>query len=412
MAHRRNAKPTRLGKGLRNMIDIPVRVDVPNEIELRSNNIVENKPVDRVSASPFVVPSHTPEPPFVVVVNQPEDESSESSAAASDTAFQQAHESEIHEDGAVVAEAVDDSNTLHAPIANAGKQPTDAIQLDKSYNTTLNDDADRIEMINVEVIAPSPYQPRRKMDEAGLVGLAASIRRSGMMQPVLVRPIANENGGAAYELVAGERRWRAAVRAGLLRVPALVRHLSNEEAAEQSLVENVQREDLPPMDRAWALRRMAEQFGLTQTELADRVGLERSSVANLQRLTELEPELQEHIDAGSLSTGHGKALLSCEPGKRRIELGKQAAEAGWSVRKLEQMVKSSTSQVSTRSPATTPVRPAVHQEIEKKLAEHLGTRVRLRTDKAGKRGTLTMDFYDLDHFEGLMQRLGFDTNKL
>lgn len=275
---------------------------------------------------------------------------------------------------------------------------------------------DVIAMIEIGMVSPGAYQPRRKMDEASLIGLATSIRRSGMMQPVLVRPVAgaHPDGPARYELVAGERRWRAAQRAGLSRIPALVRHLSDEEAAEQALVENVQREDLPTMDRAWALRRMAERFGLTQTELADRVGLERSSVANLQRLTELEPQLQELIDSSALSMGHGKVLLSCEPGKRRIDLGTQAANSGWSVRKLEHLAKhpSSVSSSGGRSPATVAARPAVHEEIEKRLAEHMGTRVRLRTDKAGKKGVLTLDFYDLDHFEGLMQKMGFDTHRL
>src|SRR5207248_2832206 len=166
-------------------------------------------------------------------------------------------------------------------------------------------------LIAVTAIVPSRFQPRKVMDEGAIARLADSIKRSGLMQPVVVRPA-----GGGYELIAGERRWRAAKLAGLVQIPALVREVGDEQAAEWGLVENVQREDLNAMERAWALRDLSQKFGLQQSELADRVGLDRSTVANLIRLTELEPEIADLIAKGKLSAGHGKALLMVPAGPR------------------------------------------------------------------------------------------------
>lgn len=264
-----------------------------------------------------------------------------------------------------------------------------------------------VEHIDVGAIATSPFQPRQSMDESALVGLAESIRASGMMQPVLVRPATP----GRYELIAGERRWRAAQRAGLTRVPAIVRTLDDRAAAEHALVENVQREDLNAMDKAWALRRMSERFGLTHTELAGRIGLERSSVANMVRLTELEEDVQAMVRTGALSFGHARALLGIPAGPGRSALATRAHDESWSVRRLEEEARRSGKPTKVPAPRAG-IRPAIHGEIEKRLAEHLGARVRLRTDRSGARGTLTIDFYDIDHFEGLVRKLGFDTGRL
>lgn len=254
-----------------------------------------------------------------------------------------------------------------------------------------------IAMVPVGQIVASPFQPRRSFDEAALSRLAESIRQSGMMQPVLVR---RRSGG--FELVAGERRWRAAQRAGLSAVPVIVRELTDEESAQFALVENVQREDLNPIERAHAFRGLADRFGMTQAQIAERVGIERPTVANLLRLIELEPEVQGMIERGELSGGHGKALLAAGPGRARIELAARAAAEGWSVRKLEQAAKPRSG--GTPAPAS---RLASLIDLEKQLGEHLGTKVSIRADRTGKRGRIEIDFYGLDHFDGLMLKLGF-----
>lgn len=263
-------------------------------------------------------------------------------------------------------------------------------------------------------ISPGRFQPRSGMDEPALAALAESIRRAGVMQPVLVRK-SGGGGEVEWELIAGERRWRAARLAGLSEIPAIVVEISDQEAAEWALVENVQREDLNPIDRAAAYRRLIDEFGLTQADVADRVGLERSSVANALRLLELEPEILDLLASGALSTGHAKALLTAPAGPDRVAAAIRAASAGWSVRQAEQwgadMARRRATAVLRGEPAAvlgaTRAR-AIHIEaLEKQLGDHLGTRVTVKTDAKGKKGKIKIEFYSLEHFEGLMERMGF-----
>jgi ParB family chromosome partitioning protein len=263
-------------------------------------------------------------------------------------------------------------------------------------------------MVRVELIGPSPFQPRRVFDEGPLQQLADSIRRAGVMQPVIVRAVSG-GGLKKYELVAGERRWRAAQLAGVIAIPALVRELSDEQAAEWSFIENVQREDLNPMERGEALHRLASRFRLTQHEIADRVGLDRSSVANLIRLLELEESLRELVSSGKLGLGHGRALLSVPAGAARVALGERAARESWSVRALERACAALTTPVKASAPGEAKdfSRLAARAALEKQLGEHLGTKVQITTDRSGARGRLSLEFYDLDHFDGLLGKLGF-----
>jgi ParB family chromosome partitioning protein len=244
------------------------------------------------------------------------------------------------------------------------------------------------------------------MDEGALASLSASISRRGMMQPIVVRERGGE--GARYELVAGERRWRAARMAGLERVPALVAELTDEEAAELAIVENVQREDLNPVDRARGLRALGERFGLSHGAIAERVGLERSSVTNLIRVTELEEEILSLLAKGVLSLGHGKALLGLAGGRGRVELAARAVRGSWSVRELERRVGSLGGGASPGGGGSSGVaKPAGVVDLERRLGEHLGTGVRIRTaGKSGSKGTIEVSFYDFDHFDGLMRRMG------
>jgi ParB family chromosome partitioning protein len=286
------------------------------------------------------------------------------------------------------------------------------------------DPRDRIQKLPVGALVPSRFQPRRVFDDAALERLAASIRTAGVMQPVVVRK--SRGSGAAtgygdwkgvgeqqYELVAGERRWRAAKLAGLVVVPAVVADLSDAEAAQFALIENLQREDLGPMERAWAMKGLVDRFGLTHAEVAEKVGVERSTVTNLVRLTELEAEVTELLEKGELNFGHGKALLTMAPGKARVETALRAAREGWSVRRLEESASvkptaGATSAAVVESAGADAERKAGLRELEKQLGEHLGTRVRIVTGAGGARGKLTIEFFDLDHFDGLMAKLGFE----
>jgi len=291
-------------------------------------------------------------------------------------------------------------NTVH-DTPGAGGNPGEAANLHE-----IQTESGLVE-IAPDDIRPSPFQPRRSFDDGDLGQLADSIRRAGLMQPVVVRP----GSDGTYELVAGERRWRAARKLNLPAIPAIVRDLGDEDAAELAIIENVQRKDLSAMERAWGFRTLAEKFGLSHAQVAERVGLERSSITNLVRLTELEQSIQDLLDSGALGSGHGKALLAFEAGSERERLAKQAADEGWSVRRLEQHAQSPRPVESGQSskPDSGEEKPDPGRaDLEKQLAEHLGTKVAVKTNGSGTKGKLVIEFYSLDHFDGLMSRLGFE----
>jgi ParB family chromosome partitioning protein len=259
-------------------------------------------------------------------------------------------------------------------------------------------------------IQPNRFQPRRHFDQVSIDRLADSIKRSGLMQPVILRPA-----GAGNELVAGARRWRAAIVAGLTSVPALVRDLTDEESAEWALVENVQREDLNAMERAWAFKGLSDRFGLSHAQIAERVGLDRSSVTNTIRLLDLEEPIRDMIGSGRLNAGHGKALLLAPAGPDRIKLAEQASDESWSVRRLERAAAASTLPAPLAGAPTSVhhdrgvdmARVAARGALERQLGEHLGSRVSITTDRSGARGRLNIEFYSIEHFDGLLAKLGF-----
>jgi ParB family transcriptional regulator, chromosome partitioning protein len=269
----------------------------------------------------------------------------------------------------------------------------------------------RVVQISLDSAEPNRFQPRRTFDEVQLNELAASIRSAGVVQPILVR--AGPPGHATrYEIVAGERRWRACKLAGLTHVPALVATLTDEQSAEWALVENIQRADLSPMERAWAVRGLAERFGLSHAQIGDKLGIDRSTAANLSRLTELEKEIHDLLDSGQISAGHGKVLVGMNPGPVRIGLAKQAANQGWSVRRLEQAAARAAQAPTGAAPDVkigegAIAKAAAMKDLERQLGEHLGTSVRIRASAGGKRGSLVIKFFDLDHFDGLMSKIGF-----
>lgn len=253
------------------------------------------------------------------------------------------------------------------------------------------------------------YQPRGQLDPAGIAALAASIATSGLMQPLVVRPIIGERG--TYEVIAGERRWRALEQLGKTEAPVIVRAVGDQEAAELSLVENLQREDLNPMDRAAALHRLVEEFELTHQDLAARIGLDRVTITNLIRLNDLDASTAGLVRAGKLSAGHAKVLLGVQDVVRRSALAERSAVGGWSVRALEQEMqreghvpRGTSSKSKSRSTGS---QSAYVARLERDLQEHLGTRVSVRLTRKKGVGELRIQFFSLDEFDGLMQRIGF-----
>ena len=271
----------------------------------------------------------------------------------------------------------------------------------------------QVQYLPVAAIRAGTYQPRGAMDDSTLAALAASITQSGLMQPVVVRP--DGVGMGRYELIAGERRWRAVQRLGWSTIPAIVRAVGDQEAAELALVENVQREDLNPMDRAHALRRLVSDFGLAHHTLADRLGVDRSTVTNLLRLNDLESEVAALVRSGELSLGHAKLFAGMKAIAGRAALAAQCAREEWSVRRLEQEVRDHQPHVPRGTSSTgtsTGARSAHLEDLQRRLEEHLGTRVQVRVGRRKGAGELRITFHSLDEFDGLMQRIGFNPNRI
>jgi len=261
--------------------------------------------------------------------------------------------------------------------------------------------------IPLSEVHPRSGQPRQTFDEASLGQLAASIRQAGLMQPILVRP--GTSGG--YEIIAGERRWRAARSLNLATIPAIVRNLDDERCAEWSLIENLQREDLNPIDRAEAFQRLIDEFSLTHQDVAERVSLDRSSVTNHLRLNELDASCKEMVRSGALSMGHAKALLGIANIEDRVSMAERVARESWSVRELERRVKAGDEAKSAKSSAEASGGVPAHPQLEalqRRLGDHLGTKVKIVTGRKKGQGRLVIEFYDFDQFDGLLRTLNFD----
>lgn len=257
--------------------------------------------------------------------------------------------------------------------------------------------ADGVTEIELAAIRPNPDQPRKEFDQVRLEELAASIKEHGIVQPIVVRPR-----GEGYEIVAGERRWRAAGLAGLEKVPALVREFSEAETMEIALIENLQREDLNPLEEAEAYRAVMDTFQLTQEALAQRLGRSRSQIANTLRLLQLTPAVREEVRAGRLSMGHAKVLLGIEEGERQRSLAQRVIEEGLSVRQLEELSRP----VAEVQPAAKGHRPGLDPNmvaVESRLREHFGTPVKLQVN--GDRGRIEITFYGEEGLNRILDSL-------
>lgn len=278
--------------------------------------------------------------------------------------------------------------------------------------------------IAVSEIDQNPHQPRVHFDEESLGELAASIGQLGVLQPILVRPV-----DGRYQLIAGERRWRAAQRAGLTTIPAVVRSTDDIGAVEQALVENLHREDLTPLEEAAAFQQLIEDFGLTHDDLANRLGKSRSAVSNTLRLLGLPPTVQHLLADGKLSAGHARALLGTPDRALQEQLARHVVSDGWSVRTTEEAVRlggvpsgPSASPTSPASPVSsgtaspidgaglttaTRLRPPGLLELEQLLADRLETRVGVHM--GAKRGKVTIEFADLEDLERIYRRISGDS---
>src|SRR5246127_4983223 len=251
--------------------------------------------------------------------------------------------------------------------------------------------------VDIDLVEPSPYQPRTRFREEALDELARSIQASGIIQPIVVRPI-----GSRYQLIAGERRWRAAQRAGLKKASAIVRQVSDELALEMTLVENIQREDLNPIEAARAFERLMDEFQLTQESVAERTGKDRATVANAIRLLKLEPTIQDWIEEGRLSAGHGRALLAVIDPQLRMRYAQRASRGGLTVRQIERLA--SRRARGNKEKAEGHVDPNVREALDE-LQRHLGTEIFLRERTKLRPGQLVLEYYEDAQLMGLYDRL-------
>ncbi len=249
--------------------------------------------------------------------------------------------------------------------------------------------------VDIDLLRPNRAQPRSVVDDTRIEELARSIKANGVIQPIIVR-----KADQGYEIIAGERRWRASQRAGLLKVPVVVRDVPDDRLLAVALIENIQREDLNPIEEASAYRRLADEYNLTQDQIAESVGKDRSSVANFMRLLKLPREVRENLSAGSLSMGHARALLSLPDEPSQLRISREVVSRNLSVRETEAIVKKS---ITPAKPAEEPAKDVHTRAAEEKLRFALGTRVRIV--RKGKGGRIEVDFTSEEELHRLYEQL-------
>ncbi len=248
----------------------------------------------------------------------------------------------------------------------------------------------------VDQLQPGKYQPRTRMDQDALKELAESIKTQGVIQPILVRPV----GDNKYEIIAGERRWRASRMAGLQSVPVVIRDIPDNQALAVALIENIQREDLNPLEQAIGIQRLTSEFGMTHQSAAESLGRSRTAVTNLLRLLELAPPVRDMLADGRLDMGHARALLAL-PALRQVELANEIAAKGMTVRDVEKRVGEWVSRPKPRVPRTVDRDVA---RLQEELSQKLGTQVQIKQKSKG-RGALIVEYGNLDQFDGLIEKL-------
>ncbi len=286
---------------------------------------------------------------------------------------------------------------LDALLGNAAATPADAIAAVTSPEPGENG---RLMHLPVELIQRGKYQPRRDMNPQALEELAESIKAQGVMQPIVVRPI----GDKRYEIIAGERRWRASQQAGLDKIPVVVRDVPDEAAIAMALIENIQREDLNPMEEAIALKRLQDEFELTHQEVANAVGKSRTTVTNILRLTLLTNEVKTLLEHGDLEMGHARALLPLEPELQR-DIARQVVSKGLSVRQTEALVRRVQQELAAKPAEPVKTDPDI-KKLEESLAEQIGVPVIVQHGAKG-RGRLVLKYNNLDELDGILSHLNY-----
>lgn len=259
----------------------------------------------------------------------------------------------------------------------------------------LRPDADQLQEVSIDLIRPNQFQPRTNFSEKALEELAESIKTNGVIQPIVVRKVGQE-----YQLIAGERRWRAAQKAGLHKIPAIVRDIPDEKLLELALIENIQRQELNSIEEAKAYQRLLDDLRITQEEVAQRVGKERSSITNYLRLLKLPSEIQRWVEDEKLSMGHARALLAISVKEEQIKLAADIIERGLSVRETERVVKrQSTARESNSAANPTGTTDPNVKAAEQKLSQRLATKVRIHSK--GQSGKIEIEFYSADELQRL-----------
>jgi ParB family chromosome partitioning protein len=292
--------------------------------------------------------------------------------------------------------------SLLGPITMSGLEAEQVIT-SSTYVSNFppdNELRESLQKISIDSISPNPYQARTVWNEQELAELTESIRANGILQPIIVRPI-----GTGFQLIAGERRLRAAELASLKSIPALVRHASDEQLHEWALVENIHRVNLNPIERAKAYHEYISTFSLTQAEAAERLGEGRSVIANYMRLLDLPHEIKQMLADEKLSMGHARAILALPTDELRRKLANRAMAGRLSVREVERLVRKYLA--GTGQTKSTPrTKPPHIIDIENRLSSQLGTKVSIEARKNGQRGRVIIEFYSLDEFDGILERIG------
>lgn len=270
-----------------------------------------------------------------------------------------------------------------------------SIQKEKLQLEAQAIDHGQLKQVDVDLLKRGEYQPRRFIQEQDLKELAASIEKHGVMQPIVIRPIQDDQ--FSYEIIAGERRWRAAQLAGLKQVPAIVRDLNDQVAIALALIENIQRQDLNPIDQALALQRFHDEFGLSHQEIAETVGKARTTVSNLLRLLSLDDVIKDFMQEGQLDMGHARAILALKA-KDQIAIAKVIIDKNLSVRQTEQLVREWNEPKQSKPKEATP--PDIEQ-LTQRLSERFGAQVKIDHNKQGK-GKLVIQYHSLDELDGIL----------
>ena len=265
---------------------------------------------------------------------------------------------------------------------------------------------EQLARLPLDVLQRGRYQPRVDMRTETLAELADSIKSQGVVQPIVVRVLGSSDGGESqrYEIIAGERRWRAAQMAGLTEIPAVIRDIPDEAAIAVALIENIQREDLNPLEEARALTRLITEFGLTHQQVADAIGRSRAGVSNMLRLLELAPEVCELLEKRTIEMGHARALLALSARRQQTEVGLLVAKKGLSVRETEALVRRLQAPAGSGSDAPSPGRDPNVERLEQELTERLGARVAIQQGSGGK-GKLVVSYNSLDELDGILAHI-------